>query len=284
MVFTVVPVYCVLPDFSRNMTLPSEHFVVFLKSAKPASQIMRTIAYITDLHLDESFAKQHGVDAAKNWKLVLDDVRGRGIDEVICGGDIGELTAYSKFFDSLKDFKLHVTPGNHDRSVEVLKYHTSPELTGKRAVFGSHDDEHFKYVFLDTSKESLDEEQFRFLLNELKTDKKVLLFMHHPVLAVSTPVDRLYPLYGREKIAEQLQRHKKEVLVFCGHYHVSDERVAGNITQFVTPAVSFQIVKEAESLQIHNNYFGYRIITLDEDSVTTDILIYKNGSFNTVEN
>ena len=246
--------------------------------------MMRTIAYITDLHLDESFPKQHGVDAATNWKLVLDDVRRRGIGEVICGGDIGEVTAYSNFFNSLKDFKLHVTPGNHDQSVEVLKHYTSPALKSQSAVFGSHDDEHFKYIFLDTSKASLDEAQFGFLLSELRTEKKILLFMHHPVLAVNTPVDRLYPLYGRERIVEQLQRHKNEVLVFCGHYHVSDERVAGNITQFVTPAVSFQIVKEAEPLQIHNNYFGYRIITVDKAHVTTEILIYKNGSFNSIAN
>ena len=246
--------------------------------------MMRTIAYITDLHLDESFAKQHGVDAAKNWKLILDDVRSRGIGEVICGGDIGELSAYSKFFDSLKGFKLHVTPGNHDQSVEVLKHYTSPGLTSKSVVFGSQDDEHFKYVFLDTSKASVAEEQFQFLSNELRTEKKILLFMHHPVLAVNTPVDRLYPLYGRERIVELLQRHKNEVVVFCGHYHVSDERVAGNITQLVTPAVSFQIVKESESLQIHNNYFGYRLITVDKSRLTTEILIYKDGSFNSIPN
>ena len=246
--------------------------------------MMRTIAYITDLHLDESFPKQHGVDAANNWRLILDDVRRRGIGEVVCGGDIGELSAYSKFFDSLTDFKLYVTPGNHDQSVEVLKHYTLPELTSKSAVFGSHDDEHFKYIFLDTSNTWLDDEQFRFLLSALKTEKKVLLFMHHPLLAVNTPVDRLYPLYGRERIVEQLLRHKKEVLVFCGHYHVSDERVQGNITQYVTPAVSFQIVKEAESLQVHNNYFGYRIISVDKDRVTTEILTYKNGSFNSIEN
>jgi len=246
--------------------------------------MMRTIAYITDLHLDESFPKQHGVDAASNWKLILEDISSRGIREVICGGDIGELTAYSRFFDSLKDFRLYVTPGNHDQSEEVIKHYSSPEGTSKRAVFGSHDDEHFKYVFLDTSKASLDEEQLRFLFSELRTEKKVLLFMHHPVLAVNTPVDRLYPLYGRESIAEQLQRQKNEVLDFSGHYHVSDKQVEGNVTQFVTPAVSFQIVKEAESLQIHNNYFGYRIITVDNDRVTTVILLYKNGSFNSVDN
>jgi 3',5'-cyclic-AMP phosphodiesterase len=243
---------------------------------------MRTIAYITDIHLDEDFTLQHGVNAEENWQLIMEDVRRRNINEIIFGGDIGGVAAYPSFFESLKDFSLHLTPGNHDKSAEVLKHYRPAALKSTSAVYSSEVDESFKYIFLDSSKEQIDDEQYRFLISELQTDKRILIFIHHPILSVDTPVDRLYPLIGREKIVSELQNMNNEILVFSGHYHVADKRSNRNITQFVTPAASFQIVKDEASLQIHNKYFGYRIISIDDVRVNTEILIYQSGSFNSM--
>ena len=49
----------------------------------------KKIAYITDLHLDEDFPKEMGVDSRSNWKVILKDVSNRNIDEIVFGGDIG---------------------------------------------------------------------------------------------------------------------------------------------------------------------------------------------------
>jgi hypothetical protein len=92
-------------------------------------------------------------------------------------------------------------------------------------------------------------------------------------------VDKKYPLYGRDNIAAILYGVGNEAIIFCGHYHLPDEKTSRNLKQFVTPAASFQIVKQAPSMQIHNRHFGYRIINIDNENIETDILLYSNGSF-----
>jgi Icc protein len=60
----------------------------------------KTITYITDIHLDEKFSMDNGVDARKNWNIILADINQRQIDEVIFGGDIGEAAANKYFWDT----------------------------------------------------------------------------------------------------------------------------------------------------------------------------------------
>ncbi|MBK7884551.1 MAG: hypothetical protein IPJ81_12770 [Chitinophagaceae bacterium] len=43
----------------------------------------KTIAYITDIHLDEKFPMDNGVDARGNWNIILADINKRQIDEVV---------------------------------------------------------------------------------------------------------------------------------------------------------------------------------------------------------
>ena len=52
--------------------------------------MIQKIAYITDIHLDEEFTKDQGVDSRANWEIILEDVVSKNIKKVIFGGDIGE--------------------------------------------------------------------------------------------------------------------------------------------------------------------------------------------------
>lgn len=65
---------------------------------------MQKNAFITDIHLDEAFPKEAGVDSHKNWNWILNDLQSKNIQEVIFGGDIGEYTSNNYFFESLKAF------------------------------------------------------------------------------------------------------------------------------------------------------------------------------------
>jgi Icc protein len=274
----------------------------------------KTIAYITDIHLDEQFPIDNGVDTRSNWKLLLGDVASKNIDEIIFGGDIGEISANEWFFDSLKEFTLNLTLGNHDQFAEASKHFKSKHLNGYDELYYSFEDEYLKYVFLDTSSNSLSPSQFEWLRSELETQKKVLLFLHHPVLAVETPIDNYYPLNGREKIAELLQEHNNEITIFCGHYHAADERTDGKIRQIMTPATSYQVKKYHDASDIpgftrayitpdggitwnttndnlhesklgdntiitNANTFGYRIIMIEDGKIDTKLLLYKDGKF-----
>ena len=238
----------------------------------------QTIAYITDIHLDETFVMEQGVDSRANWTLLLADIRNRKINKLIFGGDIGEPAANQWFFESLEGFDLDLTLGNHDTFPEASKHVKHLQWPVKNEGCYSKEDDYFKYLFLDSSRNVLSNLQKHWLTEELMTDKTVLVFIHHPILAVDTPADHMYPLEERAEVKQILLHSNKAITLFCGHYHMPDERSEGPIKQFITPAASFQIIKEVQELKMDNSVFGYRLIHLDGCNLTTGIVWFKMSS------
>ena len=233
---------------------------------------MKKIAYITDIHLDEQFPKELGVDTRKNWQWILKDVASKNIDEVIFGGDIGELASNEWFFLSLKPFKLRLSAGNHDQFQEIIKYYRPDLMSARKELYYAFEDDFFKYIFLDSSLGEIGPAQFTWFEKELHTGKKIALFIHHPLLTVNSVIDKLYPLKNREKIKSALFQLTNKVFIFCGHYHCSDEKTEKNITQLVTLAASYQIEKNSETLKTSNQLFGYRIIQIDKDNIESALI------------
>lgn len=240
----------------------------------------KRIAHITDTHLDESTPRKNGIDTRKNWKQILNDVASRNIEEIVFAGDIGETETYPWFFDSIKDynFDLKITLGNHDSFPDAMKYYKNG-IAGGKSLYYSYEDEHIKYLYLDSSSEEIDTVQFKWMLSELETRKKVLLFIHHPVLKVEAEIDRQYPLRGRERIKEVLHQFENKVFIFCGHYHMTDERTEENVRQFITPAGSFQILKQEGTIELDSSTFGYRIININDGEITTEVLMNREDDF-----
>jgi 3',5'-cyclic AMP phosphodiesterase CpdA len=234
---------------------------------------MRTIAYLTDTHLDEPTPATHGADERHNWQLALADLSTRPIDVVVFGGDIGLFSAYPDFFESLSGYpNLHVTPGNHDTSAQVRHFLPSASHSGS-GFYHSEEDDDFKWIFVDSSTDKISPEQMAWLESQLQNcHKEILLFIHHPILAVDTPVDRKYPLENRAAFKDLLLRHTKKVTVFCGHYHIEDHTSEGNITQYVTPAISYQIKKGTIEMEGDATYFGYRLIEIDGTKIETEVI------------
>lgn len=239
----------------------------------------RTIAYVTDTHLDEPGPGEHGADALKNWQMVLSDLESRTFDELIFGGDIGAFSAYPAFFEALSEFeKSFVTPGNHDTSAHVRQFfpHHAP---GDSGFYAFREDDDYLSLFLDSSLDKISTPQLEWFQEKLAdSDKEILLFIHHPILTVDTPVDKKYPLENRKVIKELLLEYGKTVTIFCGHYHIEDESVLANITQYVTPAVSYQIKKGTIEIEGDATYFGYRMIEIEDGNIETKVItLYPEG-------
>jgi 3',5'-cyclic-AMP phosphodiesterase len=64
-----------------------------------------------------------------------------------------------------------------------------------------------------------------------------------------------------------------DVSVFCGHYHMIDEACEADTRQFVTPAVSYQIIKQADPLRVDTSTFGYRILEIDGAEITSEVVL-----------
>lgn len=236
--------------------------------------MQHTIAYITDIHLEEQFPKDQGVDCEKNWKRILQDVSSRGIHHVIIGGDIGEYSVNKTFFQSLEPFQVDISVGNHDSSSEVLK-HFNPDIPNtQKGLYYRKDVNEYTLLFLDSSLGVIDEQQLHWLEKQLTSVLKVIIFVHHPILKVPTEVDRLHHLLYRDQVQLILQDSQKEITLFSGHYHLDDKRSLDLIHQYVTPASSFQVEKLPDEIKIDTSTFGYRIITLHASKIETELISF----------
>jgi len=234
---------------------------------------MRKIAFITDTHLDEELPVSVGVDSKENLNTIIADVLEKGINEIVIGGDLGEPTSHEWFFRKLKSFNYKIIVGNHDTFSQVQKhYNPSPQLD---ELYYTREDEFLKYIYLDTSSHAISELQLDWFRAQLSTKKKILLFMHHPALSVNTVADKMYPLQNRSTIIDELIKIDSEVTIFCGHYHMEDVQDYKNIKQVITPAASFQLVKDAPDIQLNGDEFGYTIISIEKDVVSWDVVRFE---------
>ncbi len=231
-------------------------------------------AYITDVHLDEEFPISKGINARKNWLRILEDIKQKNINHIIFGGDIGEAAANSWFFKTLKKFELQITLGNHDTYNTVKAFYKTKHESKQNELCYHFLDHDFNWIFLDSSSNMIQETQMQWLSEVLATAKDTLLFIHHPVLAVPTEIDKKYPLINRENLTQLLAQHGHPITVFCGHYHMNDMQVYKNITQLVTHAASFQVKKLPNSIVIDTSAFGYRIINLNRTDVKTELITF----------
>ncbi|MDT3403654.1 metallophosphoesterase family protein [Mucilaginibacter terrae] len=235
---------------------------------------MKTIAFLNDIHLDETEPLEHGIRPQENWKRLLDHIAHHHVDNIVFGGDIGGKNAYPWFFASLKPWgkNFHLLIGNHDNYDEAIKYY--PSVNSE--LYYAYEDGHVKYIALDSSTSWISTTQLTWLKAELSTPKKILIFIHHPILEVDTPVDRVYPLKNREQVRDLLLTLPNPIHIFCAHYHMSDVQTQHNLTQYITPAASYQIKKQARDIEVDNSNYGYRLISIDEDRINSRIILLNN--------
>ncbi|MES2485472.1 MAG: metallophosphoesterase [Bacteroidota bacterium] len=243
-----------------------------------------TIAFITDTHLGDKTPGLFGIDARHNLQLVLNDIAQHNVESLVFGGDITETSEYEWFFNRLENFNpgFRAIMGNHDTYAEAAKYYKQPSAD-KNALYYSFEDSTYKYIYLDSSSSKIDDVQCAWFKNQISCSKKIIVFIHHPVLGFSTGMDAIYPLKNREAVEAILQQAPNEVYIFCGHYHMPDVCRRGNVTQYTTLATSFQVKKEASAIEIYSGTFGYRLITVTKHSVNTQLFLYVNGSFEATE-
>ncbi len=243
--------------------------------------MLKRIAHITDTHLDDPTALERGIDPRKNLEAVLEHIADNAIDEIVFTGDIGEPQMYKWLFDKLEYHKpgFKAILGNHDELDEALKYYTNTYPAGKDGLYYAYEDDVYKYIFLDSSTSVISDSQFTWLEGEAATIKKIILFIHHPIIGFETGMDKIYPLKNRDNLNDLLQQCKQNVTIFCGHYHMPDKRTDRKITQYITPAISFQVKKDSPSIDINAASFGYRIITLTDHNVKSTLVINRYDYF-----
>ena len=247
------------------------------------------IAHLTDAHLGQKLTmgaemagtKMRYLDEPRehedHLRIVLDDIAGKGISDVVFGGDIGTQESVGGFFEILGgyDFKVSIILGNHDTYPNVVQHCRMDDGAVEGKMCFSHNNGHLKRIFLDSSDNVLGDDQRAWLARELDGVSKAALFVHHPVLAIDTPLEQAgVALRDRDEVKTLLlSRTDCELSVFCGHYHMIDEVRQANISQFATPAVSYQIIRHSDPLRVDTDAFGYRIVEIDDARIRTEVVM-----------
>ncbi len=236
---------------------------------------MKRIAHITDIHLNEQDPVNLQVNSKKNWEKILKNITEENISDIVFGGDIGNSSAHKWFFTSLNKFSYTLCLGNHDQYKNVAK-HFKRSTPVKNVLCYVEENEVFRQIYFDTSAEFVSYDQLEWMKQQLHTIKKIIIFMHHPVLMVNTPIDRAYPLKNRDEVRNCLLNSKKDITIFCGHLHLADEQRLDNVRQIITPASSYQVVKNATEVVEDGSMFGYRIIEINGDNIESRVKMFNN--------
>lgn len=231
-----------------------------------------TIAYITDLHIDEANPAALGADTRRNWLLIYQNLIHRNVDMVVLGGDLGAGEGVSWLLNFMQGYSWHVTPGNHDDRALLKTFYHNPETDTRHALYFGFDKEGYRYLFLDTQPDVLDDQQMEWLKKYVQTDLPLIVFAHHPVLGVDTWVDAHYPLKNRAEVETVLRSHPGPVTIFCGHYHLEHTTHSGNITQHVCPAASFTIRQDSDTFLPDISVTAYQLIYADASGVKREVI------------
>lgn len=235
------------------------------------------IAHITDLHLDEVFPMQHNIPTRKQLEIILEHINTNQIDHIICTGDIGKESSLAYFFEQLQHYSLDLTLGNHDTFSSVIKYFNTVSSPGNQKLYYSTTHEFHKFIFMDSSEGSIDNEQLLWLTGELQSSLNVIIFIHHPIVRLQLKVDEIGGLKNYNELLSILEQYSKPVTIFCGHYHMDSAITYKNITQHITPAASYQMQKDKVQIAIDTSTFGYRIISISEQAITSSLQLFNHA-------
>lgn len=237
--------------------------------------MIKRIAHITDLHLDEALPPGIEINTRKRFDMILESIKENEIDEIICTGDIGENKGVEYFFTQLKNMHLSVTLGNHDDFFEVSKYYSLGADYGLNKIYKSEVYGDYKFIYLDSSAEYIDHTQMKWLKRELKSAQPLIIFVHHPILALGLKIDEIGQLNNSNELKQLLIEVPNPVNVFCGHYHMESSLVYKNVVQHITPAVVFQVIKSRDKIDLDASISGYRIIEIKNAELSSKV-VYLN--------
>lgn len=238
----------------------------------------KKIAHLTDLHLEEACSLQNGISVKGRLKNILKDIEKESISEIVCTGDIGEGKGISYFFEQFKNTSLSITLGNHDSFTEVSKHYNTGAYDHAQKLYSSAEKEGFKFIYLDSSEGIIDQKQLLWLKGEIFSSKPIIIFLHHPIIGLKLKVDKIGRLRERNEIIHLLENCFKKITIFCGHYHLESTTIYKNITQYITPAVSFQMIKNTNKIEIDTATYGYRIIELEKGKVYSKTKLFTDAN------
>ncbi|HBI33674.1 MAG TPA: hypothetical protein DEA43_03585 [Candidatus Moranbacteria bacterium] len=239
--------------------------IVFLNNKRTEKSDYK-IGLVTDIHAGNEKTRFNidGVDYGfpreykKLFLKTLLEMKKEKVDFVLAIGD-NTNNGKNQYADTLvkiaNENKVEViwVKGNHDR--EKTNVMRNFGLKGKYYYFV--DKGSWRIIVLDSSEidptntGGISSEQTLWLKETLKTEKDIIIAMHHPIYSESD-LEKRHPVYDEfQKIIEEAGNVK---YVFSGHYHTVDFSKTVN-------GIEYQIIK---SLTLEKDVPNFKIINIQK--------------------
>ncbi|WP_162925870.1 phosphodiesterase [Isoalcanivorax indicus] len=242
------------------------------------------LLWITDLHLVEPGHPwpQH-VDPLPRLHAVLNELRDQheDADRLILTGDLvqsGSVQSYQVLRDVLQDFPIpwRLLVGNHDKRDNLREVFPRVPVTEGFLQFAEElDGTHL--IYLDTQAETghhgeLCPARLAWLAAQLQRAgaSPVLIFMHHPPVAIGMPpLDRLRLRDPDNAFSRLLRARAAPTQLLCGHLHrnVSGRWAGHPFTVLDSTHLPLRFDMVSDRLTRYPGAPTYGVILLDGDSV-----------------
>jgi Icc protein len=244
-----------------------------------------TIIQISDLHIPPKNELVYStktikcVDTRKNFLKLIQRINNEKFDFLVFTGDLsfmnGEIECYEWIKNELDkfDFVYYMIPGNHDNVLNLANVFNINSLIKDKEMYFSIETGSWKILFLDTSHDIISENQLSWLVKEADlNNKKVAIFMHHPPAVCGCKyMDLNFPLKNNKEFQARTAILKRNLPVFCGHFHTDKKVIAGNLNIFLTPSCWVQIDEKSDDLRPSTYKIGFRKIKLKSSSFQTNV-------------
>jgi Icc protein len=158
-------------------------------------------------------------------------------------------------------------PGNHD-DVEVMaeSFNMSSLLSNSEMYYEVYFDD-YQFLMLDTSQGFLSKAQKNWLLEKVldESSQPLVIVMHHPPDLMEVPhMDERHYLRDKDEVMQIFYQSKRQMEIFCGHYHVEKTVCFENFRVHITPSCYFQIDSFSKLFKVGSTQIAFRIIDLFE--------------------
>jgi Icc protein len=238
------------------------------------------IAQVTDIHIGASSTSIRNIRVRKQFLQILQVLSTLKLDLVIFSGDLaainGEIEAYKWIKQELNKFphKYIIMAGNHDILANMKILIANKNHIKNGMLYFSYELEKQLLMFLDTSSDTLPQEQCKWLQQqaELNKNREIFLFMHHPPLLCEVQfMDANYPLKNHSEVWQLLQEIPNIKHIFCGHYHTEKTIIKQNKCVYITPSTMMQLSQNHAKYKVDHNIPGWRIINYKNDTLFTNV-------------
>lgn len=245
---------------------------------------MLKIAQFSDCHLfAQSNGLHYGVNVYQNLLAVLDDIKRQAVDVLIFTGDLSQdhsEASYQLFVKAVNAVgisqPIYYVAGNHDDSLLLNRYLINQPFQQEKLISNAH----WQIVLINSTGETpagfiCPQELER--IEQIDTDKHVLLVMHHHPIKVGFGIDK-HGLINHQVFWQVLGAKPNIKTIVCGHVH-NGFKLAKHINQqwvtlYTCPATSVEFDAKAIEVTTTATGPGYQLLALADNGAVVRELIY----------